>query len=400
MPDKLEAIIARAVGEKLSSQEIQSLVLAVQSGNATLATDDRSVELGGYASDAVIVTGDRNVIVKGGDIETIKQLIQKQSASKGLYALSELMSVPEVRNTAIAFRADFQAVCEQVEVLGNYKDLHDLLHTLEFQCYRGIVQEAKRFPDDESALDILMEHELTLQHLVDEIRDVAKQETLASSEIPWLKDLAQAQEELHAAINQSDTQRLKTAIRLVNRVLTIQPSRINTSLNNAASALRLPALVHAMIYIQDQLAHIELDQEKTSQFRNGIDSLVNLSHNLTFLVENHNDWQNVDSEIRRIEADLERDTSELEMSWSDLKAMTEPLYSSSIDTWAVSIKKDSENLDSAIADKNPVKIKRYFRFYRRQAGERFYRVDVKLKRLCEDVRIVGEPLASVLRMME
>ena len=237
MPDKLEAIIARAVGEKLSSQEIQSLVLAVQSGNATLDTDDRSVALGGYASEAVIVTGDRNVIVKGGDIETIRQLIQKPSACQGLYALSELMSVPEVWNTAIAFRAIFQAACEQVEVLGNYKDLHDLLHTLEFQCYSGIVQEAKRFPDDETALDILMEHELILQRLVDDIRDVAKQETVASIEIAWLKDLAQAQEELHAAINQLDTRRLNKAIWLINRVLTIQPSRINTSLNIAISSL-------------------------------------------------------------------------------------------------------------------------------------------------------------------
>ncbi len=321
------------------------------------------------------------------------------SVRKGLDALTDLMSAPEVRAAVVAFRTDFQAVCEQIDILGNYKDLHDLLHTLEFQCYSGIVQEARRFPDDETALDILMDYELTLQQIVTDVREVAARETLATNENLWIKDLERTTEELHGAIENLDTRQLKRAVWLINRVLAIQPSRINTSLNTAARALRLPALVKAMTCVRDNLTHCELDPEKTSQFKDGVEALANLERSLTVLVRTHNDWQELDLELRRIEANLEQDIFELEMSWLDLKAMAESLCNSSIDEWALSFKKDSENLDSAIAAQNPAKVKRYFRSYRRRAGDRFYRVDVELKRLCGNLRIVGEPLASVLRMI-
>ncbi|MBD2451490.1 hypothetical protein H6G76_31120 [Nostoc sp. FACHB-152] len=147
------------------------------------------------------------------------------------------------------------------------------------------------------------------------------------------------------------------------------------------------------------LAHCELDADKASQFNDGVEALASLEHSLTILVHSHNDWQELDLELRRIEANIEQDIFELELSWPDLKAMAESLYSS-IDEWALLFQQDSENLDSAIASKNPVKVKRYFRSYRRRAGDRFFRVDMDLKRLCGNLRIVGEPLVSVLRLIE
>ncbi|MBD2490433.1 hypothetical protein [Aulosira sp. FACHB-615] len=356
-----------------------------------------------------IQIGDR--IYKGADAETIRKIIQdelqavkfghnSQSVRSGLYALTELMAVPQVRAAVFAFRTDFQAVCEQIDVLVNYKDLHDLLHTLEFQCYGGIVQEAKRFPDDETALDILMDHQLTLQQIVTDIQEIALRGTLAKNELLWLKDLVQATEELHGGIENLDTRQIKRAVWLINRVLAIQPSRINTSLNIAARVLRLPALVKALTCVRDNLTHCELDADKASQFNDGVEALASLEHSLTILVHSHNDWQELDLELRRIEANIEQDIFELELSWPDLKAMAESLYSSSIDEWALMFQQDSENLDSAIASKNPVKVKRYFRSYRRRAGDRFFRVDMDLKRLCGNLRIVGEPLVSVLRLIE
>jgi hypothetical protein len=58
-----------------------------------------------------------------------------QQISQGLDALSVLMQAPHVRAAVFTFRTDFQAACEQIDVLSNYKDLHDLLHTLQFQCF-------------------------------------------------------------------------------------------------------------------------------------------------------------------------------------------------------------------------------------------------------------------------
>ncbi len=128
--------------------------------------------------------------------------------------------------------------------------------------------------------------------------------------------------------------------------------------------------------------------------------LAELNNRLAALVIGHDYWQEIDLELRRIEANLEKDLIELEMSWPDLKERTEILFNPAGDQWAVAFQQDSQHLDEALNTQNPVKIKRYFRMYRRRAGDRFYQVDVTLKRLCEELREVGDPLASVLRMIE
>ncbi|WP_017302004.1 hypothetical protein [Nodosilinea nodulosa] len=114
----------------------------------------------------------------------------------------------------------------------------------------------------------------------------------------------------------------------------------------------------------------------------------------------HDYWQEIDLELRRIESNLDQNLVELEMSWPDLKARSDRLFDAGADQWTLAFQQDSQNLDMALKAQNPIKIKRYFRLYRRRARERFYQVDVTLKRLCEELREVGEPLASVLRIIE
>ncbi|MBW4472567.1 MAG: hypothetical protein KME45_19675 [Stenomitos rutilans HA7619-LM2] len=344
------------------------------------------------------------------DPETIKRIVREElrlpqreysdPVSLGLHALTELMQHSEARSAVITFRVDFQAACDQINIIANYKELHDLLHTLEFQCYSGIVQEAKRFPDDETTLDILTDHEFTLQRILREVQEVAQRETIATNEVLWLKDLERAQVELHVAIDELDTRRLQRTIWLLNRVLAIQPSRINTNLNSAARTLRLPALVNAMSSIWESLAKSNLNQEKIKQFQVGVEVLAELNERLAALVIGHDYWQELDLELRRIEANLEKDLIELEMSWADLKERTNILFNPAGDQWTIYFQQDSHNLDMALDVQNPIKVKRYFRMYRRRASDRFYQVDATLLRLCGELREVGEPLTSVLRMIE
>jgi hypothetical protein len=331
---------------------------------------------------------------------TLPAVAYSRSLGQGLNALAELMQKPRVRNAVLAFRIDFEAAREQVAVIGNYKHLHDLLHTLQFHCYNPIVQEATRFPDDDMAVDNLWDYQLTLQRIVSDLRDAAERASLPATETSWIQNLVRAQEALSGAIEDLNMKLLKRAIWLLNRVLAVQPSRVNTRLNTAARTLRLPALVDAMACVSDNLASLDLDPEKVGHFEAGVDALVSLSHGLATLVDEHDRWQAIDLELRRVEANMGQDITELAISWPDLKAMTEPLCSGSADEWITSFRKDSDNLDRAIAYQNPTRIKRCFRRYRRQAGLRFHRVDVALKSLCDDLRKVGEPLASVMRLIE
>jgi hypothetical protein len=332
-----------------------------------------------------------------------------QSVGQGLSALGTLMqAAPGVQEEAVRFSADFQVACEQIDLLGDYKDIHDQLHSLQFHCYNCIVQETKRAPDDDLAWDALGDYELTFLDIVNHLRDISRADgaparaaraTLPAQETAWVQDLVQAHADLQSAIENADPKQLKRALRLMGRVLTIQPSQVNTRLNTTARALRLPALVQALGNIRDLLALPQLDPEQVRQFEVGVAALGDLNVSLSALVGSHDRWQSVDLELRRIETTLDQDLGELELSWPDLKAMAEPLYTGDSAAWAVALQGDAAKLEAALAAGDANRIKPAFRRYRRQAGERFYRVDVELKRTCDDLREIVGPLASVLRML-
>lgn len=320
---------------------------------------------------------------------------------EGLNALTDLVQrSTEVRQAVIGFRTDFQAASEQIALLSDYKDLHDILHRLQFQCYNGVMQIAPRFPGDEMAVDTLTDSQLTLENIIAEVQEFGKRASAARQEIAWLQDLVDTRADLKAAIDAADAKALKKAIWRLNRLLATQPAKINGRLNTAARALRLPSLTQALTGILGNVQSLDFDANKKSQFEQGVNGLVGLSQTLTALIESHDAWQAVDVELRRIEALIEHDLTELEMSWPDLKAKAEALYKDSAEEWAAAIKKEAEGMDEALASQNPAKVKRSFRSYRRRASDRFFRVDVDLKTLCGELRLVGQPLASVLRMIE
>ncbi|MBI3242754.1 MAG: hypothetical protein HYZ49_10725 [Chloroflexi bacterium] len=321
-------------------------------------------------------------------------------AGAGLQALGELAGRSSaVRDAIVAFRTEFQEASHQIDVLGDYKDLHDLLHQLEFECYDVLLGAAATFPDDED--DSLIKYHLKLEDIADQLQEVNGRGFVARQDTVWIQRLAVLPADLDRALNTTDKKLLDNVLRRIKQTLDIQPSQINTRLNTTARALRLPALVQALAQVRDNLsAQPDLDSDKVSQFHRGVDALVNISGTLTALIDDHDGWQAVEALLKRIEDMMEADTQELEMSWPDLKTMSAPLCSRRTDKPAIAFLKEAATLEETIASANPDRIRKSFLSYRTRAGQLFYRIDVDLKRLCGELRKVGEPLASVLRMTE
>jgi len=324
-----------------------------------------------------------------------------EKAVDGLKALSELMErSSDIKNAVIEFQTDFNIAHKQVDQLGDYKDLHDLLHRLQFHCYNGVIQASKRFPPDELTLDNLTDYALTLDGIVDELKLVASRPAMQKQEINWIDEVNLIKGDLHKAIDTLDESLLKKVIWRMHRLLGSQPARINTLLNKAANDLRLSGLLNALTRVYENFTTSELDAKKVGAFQSGIEGLNRLHQSLSILVEDHDQWQALDNELRRIESSLDHDLTELQMSWPDVKLKAEPLYINCPDEWANAIKKESNALDEALRTDNQIKSVRGFRNYQRRAVERFYRVDVELKNLCGNLRQIGVPLASVLEMIK
>ena len=88
-----------------------------------------------------------------------KDLLALRTVDNSLSILEGLVRRPDFTAKLVALQTDFEAAGSQIELLTNYKDLHDLLHNLQYLCFSGLVQEARRFPEDPLSLDILLDHD-------------------------------------------------------------------------------------------------------------------------------------------------------------------------------------------------------------------------------------------------
>ncbi len=215
-----------------------------------------------------------------------------------------------------------------------------------------------------------------------------------------LEDLVRGERALQEAVESLDLSQLHKAVWFMKSAIATQPSRINTLLNTAARTLRLPSLVAAMSCIKENMTRAELDRDRVTDFRVGLESLTRLNETLNALVYSHDRWQEMDDKLRLLEDTLDKDVDELKWSWPYVKLGLEQLCMDSGDEWGPPLLGDCAKLDDALAAKDPMKIKQFFRRVRSRESQRFYLVDLQLKELCGELRKIGQPLAAILEKAE
>jgi hypothetical protein len=319
---------------------------------------------------------------------------------QGIDALMDLMQIPSVYTHVTIFRTDFQMAQQHVRILIYFKDLHDHLHALQYRCYNLMLRDAARFPGDEIVRESLIDYEMTLSEIIRGLRGVIARSEPTSIEPDWINELSDTAKNVRQAIEQSDGSLLNRVLRRIDRILATQPVYINANLIATARALPLSDLIEALYRLRDQLHQLDLDTTRLARFEDGVDGLSHLSMSLTRLVHDHDAWQEVERELWRIEATLRHDTTELELFWVDIKAKVAPMYETSSEEWAEALKQDTIRLEHALMVKEPAQIRAAFRRYRRQAGDRFFRIDADLKRLCDRLRQFGDPLNELQHMFE
>jgi hypothetical protein len=142
---------------------------------------------------------------------------------------------------------------------------------------------------------------------------------------------------------------------------------------------------------------ITLDHHILEEVQNGVMSLGGLEERLAKLVREHNAWQEIDDEVRRVKSSITIGTEELEDAWFDLEPMTRDIINGQPDEWATSLSEVTDILGEAINDQGTVTVKRTFLRYQSQIGRRFRQVDLELLTLCQELQRIGESLDIVLR---
>jgi uncharacterized protein YukE len=358
---------------------------------------------------------------------------EQPTVSQAISALVDLMQFPEVRENISKFRITFEDSKQHIDILGDYKELHDQLHTLEFQCQRMISQILDEFTENETLSNAaknrisrnLKQYQRTLETILKEVEEVATRfqknqqisnpvKMLADSIVQFLTD---AQKLLSEGIEKLDLGLLAESVDWMKGLLATYPVRINSGLIQTASSLKFNDLVQAMSQVISYLNKAKVDAGKVNLVQQGTESLKAMSELLPNLIENHDQLQTLDGEIRLIEKNLKQ---ALERSWRsrNLKTKTETICQKISDMTeryvdceirelskkrtkeaALDCERATQTLDNALNAGDVDKIVDAFLDYRSLADDLFYVIDTDIKNFCSALKEIGQPLKNVLEAM-
>jgi hypothetical protein len=237
-----------------------------------------------------------------------------------------------------------------------------------------------------------------LANIQTDLQKLAAGSVIPAGETTWIAILGQAHQLLEQALAQEALPPLEQALRLLRRILDVQPVRINAQLTTTARALRLPALVATTRQICHSLSEQAQDEELLREFREGVEALDALALEMERLILTHDHLQLLDQELGRIESQLGQDSEELAFSWPHVKGLVGALTVEA--QWQARLQAYSTEVDSALANGEQRRAVLPFRRISREVSDRFFRVDVDLRQSCERLQLVGQPLQAILKVMQ
>lgn len=301
-----------------------------------------------------------------------------------------------MREALSRYREHFEAASRHFERLGDYKDLHDLLHKVQVDCYDEMLREQSRFPADDASYETL---DCTLSRLwqrIGEMRQVVARSSEMEAQSDCVAKLEAGAEQLKKALALRDGAPLAEAIRIVRRVLYHRMTSICASLNGAARGLDIDNLSKTMIEAREAIASAPDVIDQMAEIHRAAEDFVQLIDDLRRHVAAHQIWQAFDDALRLTESDIDREPEAVNDDWLEVKAKVGSLYHDVVANWAEELRSTSLRVDLAIQEKNFEKMRLSFRNYRRKAVSRFVVVDKELKKVCDTLRTRKHPLADLL----
>ncbi|MEA2910493.1 MAG: hypothetical protein QOJ15_2574 [Bradyrhizobium sp.] len=294
-----------------------------------------------------------------------------------------------------SFKSDFQRCFAQIKLLSGRKEIHDQLHDLELKFY---VPVQDSLPDasasiDRQLLDILRDHYFTLSEILDNLRAIVTRykEYLPDKEQTVLDDVAKARTMLDEGIRRADLVSMRGAVRKIERVVAFWPSQMNARLTENARELGLGTLAKKLQQLCENSASFKQQLgEKASQ-------LENLQQRISTLAAIHDDCQSFDNDLRALDSMLTQSLQDIEDLWPELHGKAATLCAENSETWAAPLGHWGGQMDQALKRQSVDDAKQCFIRFSSAARKRFYLADQDLKKNCELLQRVGDPIEALLR---
>jgi len=322
--------------------------------------------------------------------------------NEGLNALTEPALKRAVYSTVSFYRTSFKETSERGYLLSGFKCMHDLFQRMENE-YRQLYLCAKLLTDAEASWDDIDRVEPNIEGFIEELNSIACKPPFSAGDFLWVVKLDRAGGKMRSAVENRDASQISTAARRLQEVLNRAPSRINTQLVETAKALPLSSVLQGLSGVRDSLPALEpgsAAERQSKEFGRAVDDLSNLAGKLKNLVKAHDALQEIDDELKRVDALLEQGHDEINEAWNDLNPRLRAVCDGCDADWAVKLVKTGVELEGALASSSPPKIKRAFRTFQSQANRSFNQVDIDLLKVCDELESFNKQISSLLRMTQ
>jgi len=292
----------------------------------------------------------------------------------------------ELKGNLAKFHDSFQSALQQIDILSDYKDLHDELHDLQFGWFPLVQEKVAGLPDAKGAIRDLRGHERDLRNQIEKLNDIVDGKKVPEAEREWINKLEEARQNLKRGISSAepDLILIRGAVASIRQVVDTQPTSINRDLLLAVGALRLPELRNMVQLVLTKLDERGAHPTIIEKFTRGIADLEKMSSDLDALMEEHDIWQECVSKSPMLEIAFDN-LAFFNTLWKQLKEKASRLYADKQEEWANDLQVAEANLDKAIEANDSGGAKDAFDSFCDAAKRRFWNVDKLIKKKCKEL---------------
>ena len=311
--------------------------------------------------------------------------------------LDDLRHDPQANAEIVLLKSVLQSASERIVEMNHYKKLHDDFQALELS-YKDIVSHSNWLSQGMDVWDALTQHMAEAQGLMDSLCRTAQAAGLGGSESLWINPLLQARQSAQSAIDSQEPKWLSLTSNQINRALDRGPTRMNGLMVRAVrELLKLEVAAHMKTLHEALTSHSNnaaAAQLKT--FSAGVTELEQLRTQLQAQVTDHDQWQEADVELNRVDEEVKLDAEKLAQGWFDVTLPMQKLMNGNSASWAKELMDIGINVQQALQIPDFKRARTKFNEYRTKASNRFHLVDDELLRVCKELEVIGIRLHEFL----
>lgn len=334
-------------------------------------------------------------------------------AGRAITSFNDVMNDHRVRDAFVdEYGSIVKESSQRISTLHAYKEVHDLLYYVEVG-YNSMVFDALDFPHHPLARVKMKMHLDNLRRHVTNAEEIASEVDECRDRIDRVRyQLKEAYAALNDANLHSSVSSYNNALYLLQNLMVRAQSNFNSLINQVAGHLKLNRLTEAM---QQTISGIDLPPNVMENLQLGIYDLAQLETELHRRTTEHDKWQQLDDTLRSFNRNSPNLLSEIEAFWriliSDVAKAIDPpeargaakddkrsdwvdyiIPESTTDPIALILR----DLKKALKQRDLTSARNHLESLFQYTTERLDAVDKKLRRVCEKITEVKDPLRTLV----